>query len=52
MSVEEKQRKTSVDDGTVDIEVGEGYEEQEVEVDDISDSSEEKTVTAQEDEHE
>ena len=52
MSDEEKQRKTSVDDGTVDIEVGEGYEEQEVEVDDISDSSEEKTVTAQEDEHE
>ena len=52
MSVEEKQRKTSVDDGTVDIEVGEGYEEQEVEVDDISDSSEEKSVTAQEDEHE
>jgi hypothetical protein len=52
MSDEEKQRKTSVDDGTVDIEVGEGYEEQEVEVDDISDSSEEKAVTAQEDEHE
>ena len=52
MSDEEKQRKTSVDDGMVDIEVGEGYEEQEVEVDDISDSSEEKTVTAQEDEHE
>ena len=52
MSDEEKQRKTSVDDGTVDIEVGEGYEEQEVEVDDISDSSEETTVTAQEDEHE
>jgi len=52
MSDEEKQSKTSVDDGTVDIEVGEGYEEQEVEVDDVSDSPEEKTVTAQEDEHE
>ena len=52
MSEEEKQLKTSVDDGTVDIDVGEGYEEQEVEVDDISDSSEEKAVTAQEDEHE
>jgi hypothetical protein len=52
MSDEEKQRKTSVDDGTVDIEVGEGYEEQEVEVDDISDSSKEKTFTENEDEHE
>jgi len=53
MSDEEKQSKTSVDDGTVDIEVGEGYEEQEVEIDDVSDSSEEKTVTAKEDdEHE
>jgi hypothetical protein len=52
MSVEEKQRKTSVDDGTVDIEVGEGYEEQEVEVDDISDSSKERTFTENEDEHE
>jgi hypothetical protein len=52
MSDEEKQRKTSVDDGTVDIEVGEGYEEQEVEVDDISDSSKERTFTENEDEHE
>jgi len=49
---EEKQLKTSVDDGTVDIEVGEGYESQEVEIDEVSDSSEEKALSAQEDEHE
>lgn len=52
MSEEEKQLKTSVDDGTVDIEVGEGYESQEVEIDEVSDSSEEKALSAQEDEHE
>ena len=49
MSEEEKQLKTSVDDGTVDIEVGEGFEGQDVEIDDVSESPEEKTVTAKED---
>ena len=52
MSEEEKQNKVEIDDGTVDIEVGEGFEGQDVEIDDFSDSSEEKAVTAQEDEHE
>ncbi len=30
-----EEKKTSVDDGTVDIEVGEGFEGQEVEIDDV-----------------
>ena len=54
MSEEEKQNKVEIDDGTVDIEVGEGFEGQDVEIDDVSDSSEESAVTAKEDsdEHE
>ena len=47
-----EERKTSVDDGTVDIEVGEGFEGQEVEIDDVSDQPEEKTFSESEDEHE
>ena len=54
MSEEEKQNKVEIDDGTVDIEVGEGFEGQDVEIDDVSDSSEEKSFAAKEDsdEHE
>ena len=37
-----EEKKTSVDDGTVDIEVGEGFEGQEVEIDDVSDQTKEK----------
>lgn len=47
-----EERKTSVDDGTVDIEVGEGFEGQEVEIDDVSDQPEEKAFSESEDEHE
>ena len=47
-----EERKTSVDDGTVDIEVGEGFEGQEVEIDDVSDQTEEKAFSESEDEHE
>ena len=47
-----EERKTSVDDGTVDIEVGEGFEGQEVEIEDVSDQPEEKTFSESEDEHE
>jgi hypothetical protein len=47
-----KKDKTSVDDGTVDIEVGEGFEGQEVEIDDVSDQPEEKAFSESEDEHE
>ena len=47
-----EERKTSVDDGTVDIEVGEGFEGQEVEIDDVSDKTEEKAFSESEDEHE
>ena len=52
MSEEEKQNKVEIDDGTVDIEVGEGFEGQDVEIDDVSDSAEENAFTAKEDEHE
>jgi hypothetical protein len=52
MSEEEKENKVEIDDGTVDIEVGEGHEEESVEIDDLSDSAEENAVTAKEDEHE
>ena len=47
-----EERKTSVDDGTVDIEVGEGFEGQEVEIDDVSDQTKEKAFSESEDEHE
>jgi hypothetical protein len=47
-----EEKKTSVDDGTVDIEVGEGFEGQEVEIDDVSDQPEEKAFSESEDEHE
>jgi hypothetical protein len=47
-----EERKTSVDDGTVDIEVGEGFEGQEVEIEDVSDQPEEKAFSESEDEHE
>jgi DNA repair exonuclease SbcCD ATPase subunit len=47
-----EEKKTSVDDGTVDIEVGEGFEGQEVEIDDVSDQPEEKSFSESEDEHE
>ena len=47
-----EEKKTSVDDGTVDIEVGEGFEGQEVEIDDVSDKPEEKAFSESEDEHE
>jgi DNA repair exonuclease SbcCD ATPase subunit len=47
-----EEKKTSVDDGTVDIEVGEGFEGQEVEIDDVSDQTEEKAFSESEDEHE
>ena len=47
-----EEKKTSVDDGTVDIEVGEGFEGQEVEIEDVSDQPEEKTFSESEDEHE
>ena len=49
-----EENKTSVDDGTVDIEVGEGFEGQEVEIDDVSDQPEEKALSKAEDgdEHE
>ena len=47
-----EEKKTSVDDGTVDIEVGEGFEGQEVEIDDVSDLPEEKAFSESEDEHE
>ena len=49
MSEEENESKVQVDDGTVDIEVGEGHQEQNVEIDDVSDSSEENTISAKED---
>lgn len=54
MSEEENESKVQVDDGTVDIEVGEGHQEQDVEIDDVSQSSEENVITAKEDsdEHE
>jgi hypothetical protein len=47
-----EEKKTSVDDGTVDIEVGEGFEGQEVEIDDVSDQTKEKAFSESEDEHE
>jgi hypothetical protein len=47
-----EEKKTSVDDGTVDIEVGEGFEGQEVEIDDVSDQPEEKALSKAEDEDE
>lgn len=47
-----EEKKTSVDDGTVDIEVGEGFEGQEVEIEDVSDQPEEKAFSESEDEHE
>lgn len=47
-----EENKTSVDDGTVDIEVGEGFEGQEVEIDDVSDQPEEKALSKAEDEDE
>ncbi len=47
-----EENKTSVDDGTVDIEVGEGFEGQEVEIDDVSDQPEEKALSKSEDEDE
>ena len=47
-----EEKKTSVDDGTVDIEVGEGFEGQEVEIYDVSDQPEEKAFSESEDEHE
>ncbi len=47
-----EEKKTSVDDGTVDIEVGEGFDGQEIEIEDVSEQPEEKELTESEDEHE
>jgi len=52
-----EEKKTSVDDGTVDIEVGEGFDGQEVEIEDVetsedSEVSEEKQLSGNDDEHE
>ncbi len=48
----EEEKKISVDDGTVDIELGEGFEGQDVEIDDVSEKPEEKSFIESEDEQE